>query len=327
LNKKKITVLVTTLILATSLFLVAEHKIVKTTKFNWESLCIESNLQSTAMAKACAHIKNSQEQINSEDDFLFALTDWVSGWVKVSENQTLAPANYWRNSLSQNMNAIEKAEFGVYCGGTAWFLMQIFEEFGFKSFTYNFGDRLNGPATHVLTLVKSKSRILAFDSYLDLTYTSRDGNLLDFRNVLNFIEEGNLQNINFLSKPISRSILLKKDLNWESQAKKSWLWNSLYKENQNTEKCVRGLKNVSCPTYNANYEIPLEKLSESAGIYEFLKRNKKEQNLLNLLPFSKGVSSISTGYVDLSKIDVGLAYKISELFSSGQTSNLRTISQ
>ena len=284
-------------------------------RFNLDSLCNGVKLFSSAKREACAHINKSQKRIHTEADFLFALTNYVSESVKVASGQTeLAPDNYWKSSASENLSAMAADQYGVYCGGTAWILLEIFEEFGFDAFTFNFGSRSDSPTSHVVTLVRVNSSIFAYDAYLNLTYTQQDGKPLDFRDLIQFVYQKEFYKINTLSMPISRFILTEKSSDWKSDLQSSWLINSSELEASNFSQCSINQKNVSCPTYNINYEIPFKKLAEGIRINEFLRENNLEENVLNLFLFPKGMSSLKTGYLDLSTIDTDLARKVSQVF-------------
>ena len=283
-------------------------------RFNLDSLCNGVKLFSSAKRDACAYINESQNRIHTEADFLFALTNYVSESVKVAVGVTLAPDNYWRSSATENLSAMAADQYGVYCGGTAWILLEIFEEFGFDAFTYDFGSRSDSPTSHVVTLVRVNSSIFAYDAYLNLTYTQQDGNPLDFRDLIQFVYQKEFYKINTLSAPISRLILMEKSSDWKSDLQSSWLINSSELKASNFSQCIINQKNVSCPTYNINYELPLKKLAEGTRINEFLRENNLEENVLNLFLFPKGMSSLKTGYLDLSTIDTDLARKVSQVF-------------
>ena len=282
---------------------------------NLNSQCDELKLSSSAKLNACAHINKFQMRIHSETDFLFALTDYVSESVKVAGGQTeLAPDNYWRSSASKNLSAMAANQYGVYCGGTAWILLEIFEEFGFDAFTYNFGSRSDSPTSHVVTLARVNSSIFAFDAYFNVTYTQQDGESLDFRDLIEFVYKKEFYKINTLSKPISRFILMAKTPDWKSGLQSKGFSFSLKLDGSNFAKCSVNQKNVSCPTFDINYEVPLKTIAEQIRLNEFLRENSLEENVLNLFLFPKGMSSLTTGYLDLTKIDTDLARKVSQVF-------------
>jgi hypothetical protein len=78
----------------------------------------------------------------------------------------LVPPFFWRVPLDEAEERFASWEYGVYCGGNAWHLVQALTAEGFDAFTFNFAvDAEAGRPTHVLALVRVGAGLVALDPY------------------------------------------------------------------------------------------------------------------------------------------------------------------
>ena len=97
--------------------------------------------------------------------------------------------------LSQRLSLFETGEAGAQCGATATTLRDIYELFGFEAFTVNAGQVADKPPqpTHILTLVKinhdGREILSVQDSFFNYTLVNRDGNPLDYFEMLSLLKQ------------------------------------------------------------------------------------------------------------------------------------------
>jgi hypothetical protein len=85
--------------------------------------------------------------------------------VALSED-VLAPPFFWRVPLDEAERRFASCEYGVYCAGNAWHLVQTFAAEGLEAFTFNFAVDLDVEgSTHVIVLVRLGGDTIALDPY------------------------------------------------------------------------------------------------------------------------------------------------------------------
>ena len=85
--------------------------------------------------------------------------------VALSED-VLAPPFFWRVPLEEAERRFANCEYGVYCAGNAWHLVQVFAAEGLEAFTFNFAiDPDVEGSTHVIVLVRLGDDMIALDPY------------------------------------------------------------------------------------------------------------------------------------------------------------------
>ena len=268
-----------------------------------QSQCSEANIDSIVKLDACEHLINSEINIFSEYEFLLELMKWVSSWTDLGSGKTMAPENYWRNSVESNYISLQDNTFGLACGATAWLLMNVFNEFGYKSQIYNHGDEFGGSgATHVITLTQTKHNVFAFDAYLNTTFSDLNANNLDFRDVLGYLDNYEIDKIIVQGEPIYKEITILKNRNWAKSIQSAWPIKYGVGVDYSVQDCKVQSVRVTCPSFNVNYEKLLPWFIENYQVSEFL--SKKDRNLLvrweNLLLFPIGLSSEKQGWQSLS---------------------------
>jgi len=100
----------------------------------------------------------------------------------------------------------------VYCGGTSYFLLRVFEEFGYKSYTYDVGGK-EASATHQFNLVNiidnGVEKLIVQDAYFNHSVMHAvTRKPIDFSDLLTFVEQDQLDSIvlnktNFLGNTLS----------------------------------------------------------------------------------------------------------------------------
>jgi hypothetical protein len=113
------------------------------------------------------------EILDNEIDLMRYLKVWTSSWVPrvtvppgncssivdidfVSESlvDLIPDSQYWRKTTLELYEMFSTFKYGAICGHVGWTLMSVYESFGFKAFTYNYGKQLESKFTHIVTLVQ-----------------------------------------------------------------------------------------------------------------------------------------------------------------------------
>ncbi|MDP1907252.1 MAG: hypothetical protein Q8K85_03050, partial [Hyphomicrobium sp.] len=117
------------------------------------------------------------------------LRRWAASWIDVaSDGKLIIEDDYWQKSVDTLYERFLNHERGVYCGGTAWTLMKLFEAFGLESWIYNFGDS-DTELSHVVTLVRADGRVIVQDAYFNYTLKQKDGSAADILEILAAMRE------------------------------------------------------------------------------------------------------------------------------------------
>ncbi len=103
---------------------------------------------------------------------------------------------------------------GVWCSGTAYALVRLYELFGYRAFRIGIGVP-DSDATHAITLVEIEHgaggrKILSVqDAYFDLTYVHADGRPMDYFEVLDLLREHGDGDVAVVSSsiPMTRDLL------------------------------------------------------------------------------------------------------------------------
>jgi len=107
---------------------------------------------------------------------------WSNGAGAQGFEELLPDDQLWSKSTLQLYEIFSTFQYGALCGHVAWTLMSVYESFGFKAFTYNYGKPPDSVFTHVTTLVKlSDSNIYLQDGDFGREYFlgSTDDVILD----------------------------------------------------------------------------------------------------------------------------------------------------
>ncbi|HXZ44536.1 MAG TPA: hypothetical protein VEH53_06875, partial [archaeon] len=118
------------------------------------------------------------------------LREWVHANILVSTPSNLLDQDksfdYYNRSAGEIFAAFFQDLGGVWCGGAAYALMEVYGLFGFKASMIDYGKP--GVMTHVVTLVKIKygglEETVIQDPTLNVTYATRNGAPYDYLQLL-----------------------------------------------------------------------------------------------------------------------------------------------
>jgi len=96
-------------------------------------------------------------------------------------------------TAAEILSGFQQDKAGVWCGGSAIFLMKLYEQYGFKAYALNMGKpSVSQSFTHVLVLVKiphnGEEKLVVQDGYFNTTYTHLDGSPLDYFELISFLK-------------------------------------------------------------------------------------------------------------------------------------------
>lgn len=144
---------------------------------------------SRVVRDACAANPDLSAPNLSQAEATSILRRWAASWIDVaSDGKLIIEDDYWQKSVDTLYERFLNHERGVYCGGTAWTLMKLFEAFGLEAWIYNFGDP-DTELSHVVTLVRADGRIIVQDAYFNYTLKEKDGSAADIREILAAVRE------------------------------------------------------------------------------------------------------------------------------------------
>lgn len=136
------------------------------------------------------------QQINYLRTFAYDITDL--GFEQVNTAQLLPGKSF---SLPQYHYLFEHDLAGVYCGGAAQFLSQLYNYFGFESQTYDMGG--DERDSHVVTLVKANQKWYVRDAFYHITYLYVPDSLeLGFCRLIQLLKEGKHDSIFIFQDPV-----------------------------------------------------------------------------------------------------------------------------
>jgi len=144
---------------------------------------------SRVVLDACTANPNLAMPTLSQTEVTSILRRWAASWIDVaSDGKLIIEDDYWQKSIDTLYERFLNHERGVYCGGTAWTLMKLFEAFGFEAWIYNFGVP-DTELSHVVTLVRADGRIIVQDAYFNYTLNGTDGASADILAILAALKE------------------------------------------------------------------------------------------------------------------------------------------
>jgi hypothetical protein len=138
------------------------------------------------------------------------------GWVVAPDGSRRwlpLPEDAWQMSAMGYLRVFDADRHGAACGDAAWFLLRVYEAFGLESYIYNYG--LDGTgATHVLTLVRVGSELVAQDAYFDQSIRDASGARIAFVDVIARLRSGRHDSLRFVAeRPFpTRDVLLAEDV-------------------------------------------------------------------------------------------------------------------
>jgi hypothetical protein len=146
-------------------------------------------LQSPDLSKA--------EQIN-------LIRHWVAQQIDIAQNNSLnclgKPAcrdPFYQAGIAKVIEAYRENKIAVLCGGAADTLRLVYDALGYRSLTLAMGTL--GKFTHMVTLVElqegDRKQLIVQDPMLDTAYSTRDGKLLDYFEMLSLLKQGHADQI------------------------------------------------------------------------------------------------------------------------------------
>jgi hypothetical protein len=121
-----------------------------------------------------------------------AVRNWLYGWTNLAadEETLLAYDRYPLHRLTVNeMLELHRSHTGGHlCAGINYILKRVYDDLGYRSWMYNYGDRHS--LTHAITLVEVNRMLYAQDAYFNLTYVDLENRPLPFYVVLENLTAG-----------------------------------------------------------------------------------------------------------------------------------------
>lgn len=122
--------------------------------------------------RICSEIPELRSGEHGDLAVLVAIRGWVSEQLHVSVgagdgpilNPVYGPEDYWNIEPVDAFEASGEGEWGLLCGGFAWFLMTVYEFIGLNSFIYNVTP---DGWSHVVTLVEYQGEFIVQDAFFD----------------------------------------------------------------------------------------------------------------------------------------------------------------
>jgi len=176
------------------------------------SLRLGDDFSTDAALKATILRELPQWDHFSDFEKVDALRHWAAPRIDMSSSSLFLSSNESFHFFTQNVSAIFHAFQhnwgGVWCGGAAWTLRQLYLLFGYDAHYLNSG---MAPAcaqscpTHAETLVRIDVRgtevLSVQDAYFDITYVDKYGNPLDYLDMLSLLQKHRHEEIRIIPSP------------------------------------------------------------------------------------------------------------------------------
>ncbi|MDA8777173.1 hypothetical protein N9M74_00840 [Pontimonas sp.] len=139
---------------------------------NLSSWCLDNARSDEPLGqRLCSEIP----ELNSGDYEKLAVIVAVRGWVSEQLHVSVTggsstgspvygPEDFWNIEPADAFEASSEGEWGLLCGGFAWFLMSVYNFIGLNSFIYNVTP---GGWSHVVTLVEYQGEFIVQDAFFD----------------------------------------------------------------------------------------------------------------------------------------------------------------
>jgi len=168
----------------------------------------------------------------SDFEKVSALRHWAAQHIDMSSWRLFLTSNESFHFFSQNVSSIFLAYQhhwgGVWCGGAAWTLMELYELFGYEA--HYLASGILSVETHAETLVYIDvhgTKILSVqDALFDISYTDEHGNPMDYFEMLSMLREHRHEEIRIVPSPdqgVQRDLILKANETAFWQGMRSWL--------------------------------------------------------------------------------------------------------
>jgi hypothetical protein len=257
-------------------------------------LCSRVSSPSKAVKAACRAIPELSKPGVTDAEATTLLRRWAAGWIDIASSRKLViEENYWKQDIDSLFRRFNANDRGVFCAGTAWTLMRLYNAFGLDSWIFNVGIRKSA-LTHVVTLVRAGGKIIVQDAYANYTLTDRRGRPLDIRRVLELLKDRRAEDVVRRGGTTSKDILVTTDELSRIRKRKieDWPWGRV----SNLSNCGEIRKGVSrCSVPNVSFGR-LRSWSHWNNVTRHLRRDGLPPQFLYLMTYPLGLSSDADGW-------------------------------
>ncbi|MGI0489072.1 hypothetical protein ACN4EK_26985 [Pantanalinema rosaneae CENA516] len=230
----------------------------------------------------------------SDWDKVNLLRRWAYRTINVSSSSCLLEnrlqSNFYKTTATELYNLFNQESNGVWCAGSAFFLVRLYNHYGYEAYVLSVGQQKDGSTellTHSVTLVKiqhqGQSLYSIQDAYANATFTTTSGSPLDWFNLLTVLNQKADQQIQVVQDDDGmRDVIFCSGENYPPP--------SFYGTPTDKVPCEkRANGNVHC-----QYRLTLEDLTDrhplSAPTQQFLAKAGYKPNLLYMFLFPYGLN-------------------------------------
>lgn len=259
-----------------------------------KSLCRRADRSFLVVRAACREIPELSRPGLSDTRATTLLRHWAAGWIDIAASRSVViEDSYWKEGIDTLFRRFKGNDRGVFCAGTAWTLMRLYDAFGFDAWIYDFGTT-DGSLTHTVTLVRADGKLIAQDAYVDDVIVNRSGRPMDVRAILRTLRARHEQMIGTSSGYATKDVLMTPNRLEQIRARgvKDWPWGDV----RNLEKCSavrRGV--VLCRVPRVSF-ARLRSWSAWPRVGAFLHREHLPSDFLYLMTQPIGMSSADDGW-------------------------------
>ena len=146
---------------------------------NLSSWCVDNASSDEPLGQQlCSEIPELKSGEHEDLAVIVAVRGWVSEQLHISvggggvvgssvDSSVYGPEEYWNTEPADAFEASSEGEWGLLCGGFAWFLMSVYSFIGLDSFIYNVTPGGPGGWSHVVTLVEYQGKFIVQDAFFD----------------------------------------------------------------------------------------------------------------------------------------------------------------
>ena len=139
---------------------------------NLSSWCVDNARSDEPLGqRLCSEIPELKSGEHEDLAVIVAVRGWVSEQLHISfgggssvGSSVYGPEEYWNIEPADAFEASSEGEWGLLCGGFAWFLTSVYNFIDLDSFIYNMTP---GGWSHVVTLVEYQGEFIVQDAFFD----------------------------------------------------------------------------------------------------------------------------------------------------------------
>ena len=256
-------------------------------------LCARVSSPSTTVKAACRSIPELSRPGVTDAEATTLLRRWAAGWIDISSKRLLIEENYWQQDIDSLYRRFNANDRGVFCAGTAWTLMRLYNAFGLDSWVFDVGIP-DSALTHVVTLVRAGGKIIVQDAYANYTLTDRRGRPLDIRRALKLLKARRADAVVTRGGTTSKDFLLTTGELAQIRKRKveNWPWGRV----SNLSNCGEIRKGVTrCSVPGVGFRR-LRSWSSWKDVKRHLRRDGLPPEFLYLMTYPLGLSSDADGW-------------------------------